>query len=472
MYCSFLLERPSRLFTKSLSLFTIILILASASIPARAQGFGRWKMDVDLYRYIAPKILLEGTDIQVHVTTQRGLSRNFLEQMKQSLEIGLPRADRRLKAVSYKAETVIICDITDLSSSSRTDTRYASVYRKVGEHTVFDETTQMNRTVEDFGYVNEPYTATIVDGFLSVFYECIDVKTGDVIDSDTITSDYNQEHAYPQVPSPGAAEYAMIGNAVSYITARFSPRAEFFNLLLPKGRLKGASQLIQKRMWNSALEKLSAIREFKDPEKDAFRVYDIAISYQGLSNYAPDPDSSRHYLEKAVSYYKEAVRKNPLEDRFRRAELMAEASLTDHRKLEAAMRDYESKKQKAAAVAGAQTTGQTPAGKPAAQPVGAQYVDPSIITNDTVIGWVRAGVSEKKIRSRINQAERTSFDLSSGDVSNLLASGVSARTIDEMRNFGRNRQPRGKWGDRLTLILLYTMAVVRYITPYVFRTCQ
>ena len=470
MYHPFPFERPSRLFAKLLSLFTIILILVSASIPARAQGFGRWKMDVDLYKYISPKILLEGTDIQVHVTTQRGLSRHFLEQMKQNLETGLTRSDRRLKAVSYNAETVIFCDITALSSSSRTETRYTSVYKKTGEHTEYDETAQMNRTVEDYGYVNEPYTATIVDGFLSVFYECIDVKTGQVIDSDTVTSGYNQEHTHAHLASPGAAEYTMIGNAVSYIAARFSPSAETFTVLLPKGKLKGTSQLIQKRMWNSALEKLSAIREFKDPEKDAFRMYSIAIANQGLSNDAPDPDSSRDYLEKAVSYYQEAARKNPGEDRFRRAESMAEASLTDHRKLEAALRDYESKKQKAAA--GAQTPGQTPAGITPAQSVGSQYADPSIITNLHVIGWVRAGVSEKKIRSRINQAQRTRFDLSSGDVSNLLASGVSARTIDEMRNPARNRQSRGKWGDRLTLILLYTMAVAQYITPYVFRTCR
>ncbi|HWP41795.1 MAG TPA: hypothetical protein VNO14_01075, partial [Blastocatellia bacterium] len=343
MYRSFLPKRPSRLFAKLLSLISINLVILSASIPAPAQGFGRLKMYIDLHSYTPPRILLEGTNILIQVTAQASVSQHFLDRLKKGLEDLVPAADPRLRPVSYNPETIIYCEITELNSSSRQEIRTQSVYKKIGEHTEYDETTKMNRTVEHYGYVDETYHVTIVDGLLSALYECIDVNTGDLIDSDTITARFHKEYTF-ESPGSGEVEYYMMRNVISNIGDRFIADVGTYRLLLPKGKLKGTSEMLQKMMWNSALEKLSAMRPLKDPEDDAFRLYSIAIACHGLSGSTRDLESNRYYMEKAVSYYREAARKNPREDAFRQAQTLAEESLANYRRVETLLASYEAKR--------------------------------------------------------------------------------------------------------------------------------
>ena len=86
------------------------------------------------------------------------------------------------------------------------------------------------------------------------------------------------------------------------------------------------------------------------------------------------------------------------------------------------------------------------------------------LTNDVVIAWLRSGVSEAEILTRIKRSSLNYFDASPSALYRLSQAGASRAVIDAMRS--RNRQQRGILARRdvmtaLTLLIYSWPLLVR-----------
>ena len=91
-------------------------------------------------------------------------------------------------------------------------------------------------------------------------------------------------------------------------------------------------------------------------------------------------------------------------------------------------------------------------------------ISPIVITNQTVIQWVKSGRSQDYISSSIKHAPSTQFDLSPAEELKLRREGVSDRTLKAMKE--SQQGPRHGFSTRTRYIL--TAAALLSWLPLLF----
>ncbi len=435
--------------SRIIALTIICLVLAINSL---AQGFGIRKIKSSFTLKTPPAVYLPTGTFSVEVQSQKRINSDALIQLRNGIEIGLGRSDPRLRAVSDNAETVIACAITDVDVASRWQTRYRSEYQATGAHTVHNETTQANETVTDYGWVNVAYRAFVVNGRMAVVCEITDRKSGFKLDSHKITASYSQDFdSVASAPDAETAQEYLAREAASQIIARLVEHKEAVPVLLPKGKLKQWSELFNEGLWNQALDVIEAMPTFKNPKDDAYRLYSLAVMHEAIAYVSDDLATTMMHLERAAESYNRATELKPKEDQFWEPRRRAQDELGLYRRLAEQASALEASRRASSQQAARVTPpAQTPSGQSQAQRVSASM---DFLTNDTIINWVKTGLSEDYILAAIAHSRATQFDLSPPELLKLKQAGVSSRIIRAMQS-PQMLKRRGPSGWRLAASLL------------------
>ncbi len=412
-----------------------------AAVESKAQGFGISKMESSLYYKRPPKIYLTAPTIFAQFYSKPALDQSLPDRMRDLLAMIVRSKSSRLKLVSNNAETVITCTVTAGDTSSNWETLTRSEYQETGSHTVHNDQTNTDETITDYGYVYVNYRALVVYGRLSFEFEIRDVKTGLVLDSDRETLYYKQDFEEGRgAPDEKGVYQALAEQTVGYISARFVSGKEWIKVLLPKGKLKNASELFKQGLLDQSLDVLNATQPFRDSRDDAYRLYSLGVADEAKAFTFDDPVLTKQYLERAVSRYEQATRLKPKEDNFWGPLHRAEMSLYEYQRLTDHMRRIEVRKKMMLEDPAIARTDQTT--QPDSPPDKGGPPRLMIITNDTIVDWVKQGVSEDYILASIKHSPTNGFDLSRGARSRLIQAGVKNRIIKAMQSSqtGGNRR--------------------------------
>ncbi len=406
-------------------LICAVFLLFSAT--ALAQGLGS---TLTLHQKQAPKIYLPHNTFSVVVHAQPRVPQDQVQSLQAAVENLLPKMNGALKVNDTSPDVIINCTITDSYATSFMQSKSKSVYKKTGSHTVYDSFTKMNKTVDDYGFVHESYWVTELRGGLVVLYQAKEATSGNVLDSDTLRDSYWREHEFG-APGTAYVQSLMLNAVARQLVGRFLPAFRSVNVPLPKGELKRASELLKKRKWNSALQTLQSTVPVK-AETEAYRLYALGVVFEALAYESPDWLSTKSYLEQAATDYANAEQQNPNDKHFREAALRLSANLQSYKKFEDLIQVYEAERRQKAFenIIAAQSKN---------LPVGS-----ALMTNASVVEMAKGGKSEKEILEIIKKAKVKVFDLSNVAIADLTTAGVSAETLDDMREAMREMPDIGK----------------------------
>lgn len=432
--------------TSFLTSLLVAVFLLEAGSPALGQGFGWRKKKLRLELKHPPKIYLVRTSFSVVVTQGMAVGANVRQQAKQYIEALLPEYDRRLRPVADRPETTISLDISELKVASKRESRSTTEYQQIGSTTVHNSETGMAETAPVYGNVTRHSDVTVVDGRIAARYECRDAMSGRVIDSAPLTwTDWSEHEAAPA--DFGVFEGRLLRGLASAVGSRFAATPEGgWVVLLPKGKLSKASDLLNRGSWNSALEELSRMRPLKKPADEAYRQYAFGIAHEGLAYEDSDAGNTFHFLQLSERNYDDAVRRNPSILEFRQAHSRVAGLVSSYKRLEREFAAYEARR-----FTGGSTISPHAAGR-------------SALRNEDILQWLKSGVPEKEVLAEIKRRPRSSFDLTRQGAQALAQGGASARVIDAMRDSMRpRRQSRAsdlRWVAALAVIGAYLLPVL------------
>lgn len=285
-----------------LSALGVCLILLAGAAPRAyaseigatrtAQGSSRLKAVIEVRT--SPAVYVPGPAFSVRVSSLKSVTPRVPELIQHAVEQTLVKNDPRLK-VAPAPDTLIICTVTDLGVLPGLENRTRSEYRKIGETTVTDPATGMSRTEDQFGFVDVPYRALVFEGRLSVTCEVKDVATGIVLYSDRFDAVYTDARdagfgwSSPSVDDLNTIYLRLADNAAGLILAMLSPRIYSSIAVLPSGRLKEVSKLLEASLWNDALVLLTSLPLFKDPKDEAYRLYSMGVAHEALAYKTQNP---------------------------------------------------------------------------------------------------------------------------------------------------------------------------------------
>ena len=405
--------------------------------PATMQGSSDRKALIEVRT--PPSVYLPGPTVNTRVTSLKPVTQRVPESIQQAIQETLLRNDPRLRAASNGADTLISCTITDLGVSRAVEARTRPEYRRIGQRTVTDSQTGAYHTEDEYGFVDVAYRALVIAGRMTVQCEVKDVATGVVIYTDSFDAVYSEAREVGfgsgavAVDDLNSIYLRLADNAAGLILAVLCPRVYSDIVALPSGSLRETSKLLEASLWAEALSRLVSLHPFKDPQDEAYRLYSIAVAHEALAYEAQNPVEVKKRLELAADHYRQATQLKPRENTFWAPKNRADLSLWQATGLVAHMEAFENAKQ-----AGAATTGPDPSQVAARTDLFRQArrnlpPPPSVITNETVIGWVKSGRSADYIASGIKHAPGTQFDLSPAAQLKLRREGVSNATLKAMR---------------------------------------
>jgi hypothetical protein len=431
---------------------------------AVAQGFGILKMEGRLDRTHPPSVYLPAATVIAQVESQRPEAQTIQQRLRNDIEGALNAPNRPIMATASTARALLItCTITDLHAKSRTEMRSRSEYKKTGEHTVTDPTTNTTTTVDDYGWVSESYWATISDGDIRATIEVKDTDTGLAVDQAEVSANYYNEVDMLMAMSEETIRTYLADALVQNIAARYRPAADHFRVRLPKGKLKDASQQLAEGRWNIALELLRAVPEFANPHDDAYRLYSFGLAYEGLAYQQKEASVTVALLRRAAESYAEAAQRKADEGVFVEARQRVVASAAEFAGFLNRLSAFEAARNQAllalgkAVPAEAEKAAAAGAATPPAPPVASADAPGSVrvpvykgvgkLTNEVVVRWVKAGISENEIVTNIAQSRSNDFDLSPKGLARLKQAGVNDQMLLAMQKYQTPRQPgrKGLW---------------------------
>lgn len=420
-------------------------------LATAAQGSAGRKTVIEVRTSAA--VFLPGPSFRTEVTSLRPVTPRVPELLQQGIEQTLLRSDPRLTVETNATDASMVCTITDLTVSPGIETRTRQEYQQIGLITSTDPETGAFRIEPQYGYVDVPYRAMVLEGRMSVKCEVTDVATGILLYSDRFDAIYTdaREVGYgPGAPSVYDLNFVYLKlaeRASGLILAQLCPRVYSEIVALPSGKLKEASKLLESGLWSEALTLMSAMPAFKDPKDDAYRFYTIGVAHEALAYKAHDHREKKQHLERAVDNYRRAAELRPSEDVFWAPKNRAEFVLWQTNGLVAQVDAFEEAKKagsKAAAGPDRIAAGNTDLFRQARSRMqGGSFV----INNQTVVDWVKSGRSPVYINASIKHAQSTRFDLSDVEVLKLRREGVNKSVLKAMAKSQQGSYPgfgRGK----------------------------
>lgn len=440
------------------------------SVPVLAQGFGGRASEVRITRRLPPKIHLGGESFSVEVTSAQQVSPQVVGLVGAKIAGMITSKNHMLAAVESGADTSITCFIQSLHSSSRATTWTTTEYQKTGQHTVHDDATNTDQTVDDYGYVTVSHYGTLVEGDISAWYEVTDRASGTVLDSAQLGQTYSQTFEGGGNNFDPFADLAVA--LANQIASRLTPASETIVLALPKGQLKAAGKLFAEGLWDQALDRLTNTPPLKRAEDDAYRIYMIGVVKEWLGYYATDPARARDLINQSIAAYGTARSMKPREPVFADAAGRAAAAASEYSTFldqARALQALQSKVIPPHPAQPAQTPGQQAGRTPPAAPSGGiQSVPVSStyysLSNDTILAWLSLALPEREIVARIKASRQNAFDLSPGALYELRQAGAGDAVIQAMLK--QQQHPR-RAGATVTIITL-ALSAMMYL-PWILR---
>jgi hypothetical protein len=336
--------------------------------------------------------------------------------------------------------------------------RTRSEYQKTGEMTVTDPETGATHTEDQYGYVDVPYQALVLDARMSVRCEIEEAATGVVLYSDSfdpVLTEARDVAGGQNTDDQNAIYLRLAEIAAALILAQICPASSSEIADLPSGKLKEASSMLERRRWTEALQLLMSMRVFERTADEAYRVYSIGVAHEALGYEARDLAEARRELQIALASYQRATELKPREQIFWGPKNRAEAAVLRIDVLLAQARGLEA----------ARRTGQ---GKTDIfhQVMNTTPGVPAVLTNDTIIQWVRSGYSDDYVKSSIRYAAQTSFDLSDAGQVDLRNQGVSKDVVKAM---SRKQQPPSSGTSTGKVVIAAIASMALSLLPVLLR---
>lgn len=438
------------------SLVQFIVITSQATL-SNAQGFSNQKLE--LFPRMPPRMSLNGTNPILKFNSQATIGYDLLQETRKTMEAYLRRQSFYSMA-SENAEIEIDCTVIDLQAYQNSVKMWRSEYQRTGSHSETDSM-GMSRTVDDYGYANVQQDGIGVDARIGLKYEMKDSTTGIVLDAETINTGFYQEYETASVPDINSVHRELLNKVATELGDRFASQTYKIDVILPKGKLKQASDLLAKRQWTEARKSLESIPKFSQSRDEAFRLYALGIANEAFAYDATDLATAREHLIQASKLYNQARVIKPDQLEFWWSEGRSSDLAWRYGKADEKARAFgEARKQVIEGSLAAEDASERIylAGENADAPLS---VGPGFdgVSNRDVIEWAKAGVPEPVIKStvkRVGQLGR--YDLSHAGLSDLSKAGVSKSTIKEMRETQQPEGPSKSW---------IVMTVVMTALPYV-----
>lgn len=439
-----------------------------SSRPATlVQGSSSRKAAIDIRT--SPSVYIPGPTFKAEVFSTKPITPRVPESLLQSIEQTLLRQDPRLRLAQTSGDTWITCTIVDFGVSPGVENRTRQEYTKIGETTATDPATGMSRTEDQYGYVDVPYRALVFEGRMSVKCEVLDVASGMLFYADRFEAVYSDARevgagSAPSVDDLNNIYLRLADNAAGLILVQLCPQVYSEIVALSSGKLKDVSQMMESSRWSEALISLSGMPAFKDPKDDAYRFYSIGVANEALAYKILDPVERKRQLERAVDSYRQATEMKPTENMFWAPKNRAEVALWQTGGLVSQLEVFEEAKKsgsKAAISPDQIATGNTDLFR---QIRSRMQSNPTLINNQTVVEWVKAGRSSDYIAASIRHASGTQFDLSDAEVLKLRREGVNKSVLRAMAESQQGGRP-GVSGR--TRAVITAMSLLWWL-PFVF----
>jgi hypothetical protein len=462
------MPRPSTVF-RSLPahLAVIVLMLVASFTPAAsAQGFGTSKKKITLHRKLPPTAHLDGSTISVQVTGHN-LQTDVATDLRNMIEAELLKNDHRLRAEDKHPDSIIVASITEYgppTAQTSTHTTYVPGSKKQGQE------------------VDTRYS-----GILKLAYTAKDAHSGRTLDSANITAKYDDEFnqygstnkgitenlssgwnklkhgklTADKPPTAGEMRDEMFSDAVSQIAARLVNTDEPVEVLLARGKLDDANKLAEAALWTRNLEALETMTPFPGKEDDAYRLYNIGVAYEALAYGSEDSKAAQKYLQEAAINYGKAIDDKPSEKYFMEPQNRIDTAIAHYKTLRdqpknlaaadtsssAAADTATAKSAKPAGSSGAtasstaksagtrstSSTSSSPSTSKSTAPAAPKKPSGPALTNDQVIQMVKAGLDEDNIIDTIKSAGSVNFDLSVDGQVKLAQNGVKGKILTAMK---------------------------------------
>lgn len=441
------------------------------SDQAFAQGFAGRGSRVRITQKLPPRIYIGGNSFSVEVTSDQQVSPQVLGLVRNKITDGIGSKLPRLAPAEAGADTSISCSIQSLHSSSRQTSWTTTEYQRTGQHTVHDDATNTDQTVDDYGYVSVTHYGTLVEGDISAWYQVTDRASSTVLDSAQLSPTYSQTFEGGSSIIDPFGELA--ARLATEIVTRLTPSSQTIGLALPKGQLSKAGRLFVDGRWDQALDALERMPPLRHSEDDSYRIYLIGVIKEWLGYYASDPSLAKELIEKSIADYTRAGAMKPRETVFSDAAARAAAAAREYsgfldqaRALQALQNratNARSSGQAATQRAGSTLLGVPPAG---VQPVPVGVGRPGYygLSNEHILAWIRLGAPEREILARIKTSGRNTFDLSPGALYELRQAQASDAILQAMQQ-QQGRRARSRTG---LVVLGLALAALQYL-PWVFR---
>jgi hypothetical protein len=311
---------------------------------------------------------------------------------------------------------------------------------------------------------NSTTTFTLINGNVEVSYQALEAKTNAPLDSENLIENINAE--YPPSPSstgwfskrvpipmisgsqeiaPSAAQIksALINSVVKQMAQRAAPIEERFTVKLPRGKLQQLSNVAMTHSWGKVMDGAMQMAPFPKEKDDSYRIYLIGLANEALAYDENNSfDKTRNYLFEARKYYDEARAKHPGENDYIEPWTRVDKAVTQYDKIKMQGEQY---RQFLATKSGKPTP--TPAPnlprpdpvKPpentdASKKLPSTPANDDVWTNETVLKFLRMGISEQDLIGHIKNAPKHSFQVSApGDLMKLYEAKVPSAVIRAMQ---------------------------------------
>jgi len=465
-HCSNIRSIPEAFFRLAQLAAVAILFLLTLS-SAWGQGFDSLttsKIKVTMQRRLPAAVHFDGTAFDVHVKARDTSLTDVAQRIGDLLPTDLQSENTKLHGDKNSPDLKISCTVTSLDIPKR------------------ETFTQNDVAVQKSVEKQQKYYKVV--GTLSVAYQATD-RAGKTVDARTISARYSQDFnadtntsANQSLPSkminpfkrmagkktetataPDTDELKtiLITRAVKQIVARLVNTNETIEIYLARGKsLDKADKLAQSGLWQKYNEALETMQPFPDPTVDAYRLYDIGVSYEAQAYQSEDHQQARKFLDEAAINYGKALDAKPAEKYFLDPQNRIETGIEHYRALEASDEPAPAPEEASAkptappastaatgahsTSSGARSTSSGTASKAGTSASSSSTAaSSSALTNDKVVKMVKAGLDEETIVTAIQDAKSVQFDLSSDGLIQLKNDGVSKKVMAAMQDRAARR---------------------------------
>ena len=332
-------------------LITLSIAILNPS-PLPAQGFGKSKKTITLERRLPALVHVTASSYSVKVATRNSQYRDVAEKLQTIVETELAKYDRKLTVDSQKPDMVISLNIINFNVPQPIAVQNTSTQLTFGKN-------KNNQPRQQQTSVSYKITGTLTAAYQAK------TRAGRFLDADNITAKYSgefdqqgskvakgvdalkkpwskirhmgksdsEEDSTPR--TTGDVEQLVMSKMTALIAARLVNTDEKIEVRLARGDLDSANKYAEAGQWTRMQEALETRTPFPKAADDAYRLYNIGVSYEALGYQAESPAAAKKYLEQAAIQYGKAIDANRKEKFFLEPQDRIEAALAHFKKLTA-----------------------------------------------------------------------------------------------------------------------------------------